>query len=153
MTSRWERLLELEKKPVPLIEHLLDEVARLLATDLRTWPLPILELDLQAAAGFEVLLQPQAPRPPPQVFEQAFVVARWELERELEASSDYFRNRRYLAQGLTEADRTAILLVSRWLVEQLLALREHTHSKVSRPMLVDCLQRTHRRFLQQPSGA
>ena len=31
MASRWEQFLEFEKKPVPLIDHLLDEVAKLLA--------------------------------------------------------------------------------------------------------------------------
>jgi len=144
MTSRWERLLELEKKPVPIVDHLLDEVAKLLSKDLAGWPPPITELDPDQGSRFADLLAPGSQRPDDRVFDEAFTVARWELEREIEISAEYFRNQRWLERGLSPNDRTSILFLSRWLVEQLLSLREYTHSRITRPMLVECLGRTGR---------
>ena len=149
MASRWELLLE--QKPIPLIDHLLEEVAKLLVKDLQGWPPPIEELDLETGGRFAPLLLPDAQRPDARVFAEAFTVARWELERELDASADYFRNRRWMALGLPEDARYPILFISRWLVEQLLSLREYTQSRVTRPQLVDCLERTQRRL--QPAGS
>ncbi len=149
MPSRWDLLLE--SKPIPLIDHLLEEVAKLLAKDLAGWPPPVESLDLETGGTFAPLLLPDAKRPDARVLDAAFTVARWELERDLDASAEYFRNRRWMARGLPEDARYAILFVSRWLVEQLLSLREHTHSKVTRPQLVDCLERTRRRLV--PAGA
>src|SRR5919198_1837815 len=139
MPSRWD--LVLDARPMPIVEHLLDEVAKLLAADLSKWPLPVLELDADSGRAFAPLLEPGSPRPDEAVFQEAFRVARWELEREFEASADYFRNRRYSERGLGDAARAPILFISRWLVEQLLSLREHTHSRVMRDQLVQCLER------------
>lgn len=147
MPSRWDLLLE--QKPVALVDHLLNEVAKLLAKDLQQWPLPIADVDLDTAQNFAPLLSPESKRPDPVVFFESFRIARRELEREFEASAEYFRNQRYLEAGAAPTDRAAILFISRWLVEQLLSLREHTHSKVTRPQLVDCLERTERRFRAQ----
>lgn len=144
MASRWDLILE--QKPIALIDHLLEEVAKLLSKDLREWPLPVQELDLDTGGAFASLFEPDARRPDARVFEEAFTVARWELQRELDASSDYFRNRRWMERELPETARTPILFISRWLVEQLLSLREYTQSRVSRAQLLDCLERTRRRF-------
>ena len=146
MASRWELLLERGAKPIPLIDHLLEEVAKLLAKDLARWPLPVEELDLETGGPFASLVTGEAQRPDARVFDEAFRIARWELERELDASSDYFRNRRWRERELPDDARTPILFISRWLVEQLLSLREYTHSKVTRAQLIDCLERTRRRF-------
>jgi hypothetical protein len=146
--SRWERLLD--RKPVPLIEHLLDEVAKLLAADLRRWPPPVADLDPAAERKYRSLLAPGSARPDDTVFGEAFRVARWEMEREVDASADYFRNRRWMERGLAEDARMPILFLSQWLVEQLLSLREHTHSQVTRPQLVECLERARRLIL--PAG-
>ncbi|MBX5483302.1 MAG: hypothetical protein IRZ16_15885 [Myxococcaceae bacterium] len=144
MPSRWEHLLE--TKPIPLIDHLLEEVSKLLARDLQKWPLPVQELDLDTGGKFAELLRPDAKRPEPAAFEEAFKVTRWELEREIEASADYFRNCRWREHGLTDQTRIEILFISRWLVEELLSLREYTHSRITRPQLVDLLERTMRRY-------
>ncbi len=149
MASRWEQFLELDRKPIPLIDHLLAEVAKLLAKDLETWPPPVLELDLDTGGRFRELFAPDSRRPEPAVYEEAFRVARWELEREIDASADYFRNQRWIERGLSPAERTPILFVSTWLVEQLLSLREYTHNRVTRPNLVDCLGRTEQRWRKQ----
>jgi hypothetical protein len=146
MASRWERILELEKKPVPIVEHLLDEVARILAKDLQQWPPPIEELDLETGGQFRALLEPGSTRPANAVYGEAFQVARWELQRDLDASADYFRNQRWTERGLCAGDRPAILFLSAFLVEQLLSLRESTHSTISRSQLLDCLERMQQRF-------
>ena len=137
--GRWERLLE--QKPVPLLEHLLQEVARLLRQELDVWPLPIEELDVATGRGFAELLAAGAPRPAEAVFTEALRLARWDLERDTDAVDDYFRNRRYGPAGLGQADRPALLLISRWLVEQLLSLGEATHARVKRPEMVRVLAR------------
>jgi len=137
--SRWDRLLE--QKPIPLREHLLDEAARLLAAELARWPLPVGELDLATGRAFAELLSGASPRPRPEVFSEAIRLARWDIDRRAEASDDYFRNRRYTDAGLIDAERPALLLVSRWLVERLLALGEATEGRVRRLDMAAVLDR------------
>ncbi len=144
MTRRWERLLE--TKPIPLLEHLLEEVARLLAAELRAWPLSVQEVDVATGRRFAELLSGAGPRPSEAVFTEALQLARWDVERATDAVDDYFRNRRYQQAGLTEADRPALLLVSRWLVEQLLSLGEATPDRVRRPEMASVLRRLERAF-------
>ena len=53
MASRWEHLLD--RKPIPILEHLLDEAARFFAQQLSTWPPELMEIDLPSgkqAYGF-----------------------------------------------------------------------------------------------------
>lgn len=140
--SRWDYLFE--RKPLPLMEHLLAEVARLLAQELSRWPLPVAELDLSTGSQFAPLLAPDSRRPSPEVFEEAFRLARLELERELEAYQDYLHNRRFLERGLSPEDKPALLFISRWLLEQLLGLGEATEGRVNRARMLDCLERIRR---------
>ncbi|MHB8877459.1 MAG: hypothetical protein ACYC8T_27520 [Myxococcaceae bacterium] len=146
MPSRWDRILE--TRPVPILDHLLDEVARLVAKELAGWPLPFVELDPAAARQFEAVLAPGSPRPGDAVFTESFRLARWELERDTAAYDEYMRNRRWLAHGLAPADKEALLFVSRWLVEQLLCLGESTAGRVNRPKMLDCLDRLERRLAE-----
>ena len=131
--------LVLESKPIPLIDHLILEVTKLLRKDLSTWPLPVQDLDLETGRKFAPLLMPDSRRPDPKVFEEAIKVARWELQRELDASADYFRNQRWRERELPDEARTEILFISRWLEEQLLSLREYTQNRVTRAQLVRVL--------------
>jgi hypothetical protein len=147
-TSRWDLLLE--SKPIPLIDHLLEEVAKLLAKDLSGWPPPIEEIDLTTGAGFEELLAPDFPRPRPEAFTEAFRLARWELERETEAYDEYMRNKRWLERGLAPNDKRALLFISRWLVEQMLALGEATTSRMKRAHMLKCLESAERRLTATP---
>jgi hypothetical protein len=144
MPSRWDHLFD--RKPVSLSEHLVEEVSKLLATDLAGWPLPVQELDLATGRAFAPFLDANSERPREEVFTQAVRMARWDLEREVDAADDYVRNRRWMEHGLAPDDKLALLFVSRWLVEQLLAVQEATEGRVSRKMLVDCLDRTGRRM-------
>ncbi len=139
MSTRWERLLD--QKPVPLLEHLLEEVGRLLQQELKAWPLSIQELDTATGGRFADFLTGDAKRPSPSVFSEALRLARWDLQRATERVDDYFKNRRYQEAGLTDADRPALLFVSRWLLEQLLSLSEATAGRVRRADLLRVLDR------------
>jgi len=149
MSKRWERVLD--QKPIPLLEHLLDEVARLLGKELLGWPLGVEELDVATGGGFVDLLAADAPRPPKEVFTEALRLARWDLERSTDAVDDYFRNRRYREAGVTDADRPALLLVTRWLLEQLLSLGEATMGRVKRSDMARVLNRLERALSSAPA--
>ncbi len=138
MRSRWEKLLD--SKPIPIAEHLLDELAKLLAAELRQWPPALEEADPRLAA----VLAPDAPPPTAVHLEEAFKLARLELRRELEAVDDYYRNQRFLERGLPPSDRPLLLFLTRWVVEQLLAIGELTDGRVNRARMVECLDRAER---------
>ncbi|MCI0572169.1 MAG: hypothetical protein L0Y66_15545 [Myxococcaceae bacterium] len=140
MPSRWEQLLA--AKPVPLLEHFRDEVAKLLATDLERWPPPVQEVDPATIGAFATVLAPDAPAPHPAVYAEAFRLARWQLGRELDAYDDYLRNRRFLAAGVPPSDRPALLFLERWLTEQMHELGEATGGRFNRPLMLECLERT-----------
>lgn len=142
MSDRWERILD--QKPVPLQQHLLDEAARLLLGELGHWPLPVEEIDAQTGKGLVDLLRTDAPRPSPAVLPAALRLVRWELGREHDAYDDYMRNRRYLDSGIAEGERPALLLVSRWVLEQLLSLSEATGGRVDRRALLGVVDRLER---------
>ncbi|MBL8933588.1 MAG: hypothetical protein JNM69_03495, partial [Archangium sp.] len=59
--TRWDLILE--QKPIPVIEHLLEEVSRLFVADLRTWPPRVDEFDPQTGAALEKLLAERPARP------------------------------------------------------------------------------------------
>ena len=139
VTNRWERILE--QKPRPLAEHLLAEVASLLAKDLATWPPAVESLDPATGFKFAPLLAEGHARPSSKVFAEALKVAGWELTRELEPVDDYMRNRRYLEHGLAPDDKLALLFLSRLFVEKMLSLAEATEGRITRAQLVDCLHR------------
>lgn len=143
--NRWEHLLDL--RPVSLIEHLLEEAAKILASELQTWPLPIQDMDETSFDAFASYFTADAPRPDRRAYVQAFRLTDWELGREFDAIDDYMRNRRWMSSGLTMEDKRVVLLISRWLVEHLLSLSEATEGRVKRPQLRDLLARLEKRFL------
>ena len=144
MASRWDSLLE--SKPIPLVDHMLDEVAKILAKDFATWPLRIDEVDLITGRQFADAMDPKNPVPSPVVYREAFKLARWEIERQLDAFDDYMRNQRWVELGLPPSDKQLLLLLNRWLVEQLLSLGEATDGRVTRKLMLDALDRLERRF-------
>ena len=139
MSDRWERILD--RQPVSHHDHLLDEAAKLLLGDLRTWPLPIEEIDEQTGAGIAEFFAPDAPRPSAAVLAAALKLARWDLDRDHEAYDDFIRNRRYQESGITEGERPVLLFVSRWVLEQLLALSDATDGRVDRRALLRLVDR------------
>jgi hypothetical protein len=141
MPSRWDAILDL--KPVPIREHLLDELARLFAHDLEAWPFSIEEPSAQVAA----LLKANATRPEPHLFRQAFVLAQWELEHDLLAFDDYMRNQRWREQALADAQKPMLLFLSRFIVEQLDALAQATEGRINQKARLEVLARTQARLL------
>ncbi|NMO15546.1 hypothetical protein [Pyxidicoccus fallax] len=139
MPSRWDHLFDL--KPVTLLDHLLEEVAKLLAKDLQQWPPPVQELDLDTGGAFAPLFTEPRPRPSPAVYTEALRLTRWELEHDTDAYDDYMRNKRYLERGLAPEDRMPLLFLSRWLTEQMTGLGEATEGRVKRKHMRECLDR------------
>ncbi len=150
MSTRWDALFD--TRPVSLVAHALEEVAKTIARDLARWPPPIGELDPLTQGGFGILFAPDARPPHPAILEEAFRLAHWSLSRELEAYDDYLKNRRYLAAGIPESDRTALLFLVRWIEEQLLALGEATGGRIRRPELLRCLERARSLAASSPRG-
>ncbi|MFN7130618.1 MAG: hypothetical protein ACK4N5_00950 [Myxococcales bacterium] len=149
--SRWDFIQDL--KPIELKQHFLNEAAKLLAKDLEKWPLTIEAWENpQAEARFARLTLPGAPRPDERVYEAAFKLARWEMEREFEAIDEFMRNERWRAYGADEYGRDAMLLLNRWMIEQLLSILEVTEGRINRALLVELVDRTERelRRLRSP---
>ncbi|HYO67922.1 MAG TPA: hypothetical protein VEU33_17775 [Archangium sp.] len=144
MASRWDHLFE--SKPVPLMDHMLEEVAKLLAKDLQQWPPPVQEIDLEVGGQFAPLFTEPPPRPVPAVYDEALRLSRWELARELEAYDDYMRNKRYLERGLAPTDRLVLLFLNRWMVDHMLGLGEATEGRVNRRLMLQCLDRLEARL-------
>jgi len=71
----------------------------------------------------------------------ALKLSRWDLEREHEAYDDFMRNRRYQEAGITDRERPLLLLVSRWVLEQLSALSEATEGRIDRHALLRLVDR------------
>ena len=140
--TRWERLLDL--KPIPILDHLVEELAKLFATDLRGWPPRLEDFDPLTGHKVQALLAEHPLRPDDAVFKQAFVLTRMDLTHELDAYDDYLRNQRWQAAGLTAKDTAMLLFLSRLLTEQLLALGEHTEGRVNRARMLEVLARTER---------
>jgi hypothetical protein len=142
--SKWDLILD--QKPIPLLTHLLEEVAKIFAKDLALWPPNIEDFDLATGRKLVDLLA-ESPLPPdPRIYREAFVLTRFDLGRELEASDDYLRNHRWMATGLGAKDKGMLLFLSRFMAEQLLGLAEATEGRVTRPHLLDVLDRIERLF-------
>lgn len=151
MASRWDHLFE--QKPIPLIDHLVEEVARLLARDLGQWPPPIQEFDPSAGANFAELLAPEYPRPQAAAYQEALKLARWNLTHDLDAYDDYMRNHRWAERGLPPTARTELLFLSRWLEEQMHGLSEATEGRVKRKQMLEILDRVERKLGLDPLRA
>ncbi len=145
MASRWERLLD--SKPIPILEHLLEEVSKLFAEDLSRWPLDVDDYTGASGAAIATLLRETPVRPRSAVWREAIRLARWDLEREFDAYDDYMRNERWRAKELTEKERALMVFFSQYMIEQLLGLKEATEDRVDRRGILDVLTRVERRLL------
>src|SRR5688572_6687911 len=99
MPSRWDFLFD--QKPIPLMEHLVQEASQRLGDDVLRWPLPIQEVDPTVGQTFLPLVSGQLPKPGPDVLREAFRLARWDLSHEVQAYDDYMRHHRWSEAGLT----------------------------------------------------
>ena len=80
-----------------------------------------------------------------------FGIVALEMLREIEAIDDYMKNARYRPLASSERDRLAMLFLSSWLTEQMLALRERVQTRLPRERLVECLSDAERRLLGSPT--
>lgn len=142
MPSRWERLLD--SKPIPVIDHLIVEVAKLFAESLKAWPPEVEDPDPATLT----LLQAHPLRPEETMYREAFRLARWDLDREFDAFDDYVRNQRWLAVGLAPGARPLLLFLSRYLTEQALGVNEATQGRIDRQRMLSVLERTERLLLR-----
>lgn len=138
--SKWDLILG--SKPVPVLTHLLEEVAKLFSTDLLVWPPKVEEPD-----GVSVLAE-NPPRPPALLYRGAFALTRFDLAREVDAYDDYLRNQRWLGEGLSAKDKPMLLFLTRFMTEQLLGFAEATEGRVKRHHLLEVLADTERHFFQ-----
>ena len=144
MSSRWERILDVKR--TTLVDQLMTEAAKILWEDLGTWPPPVEEVEAAGEREFAALLAPGSPVPPRVAFLEGIRLARHDLLREFEAFDDYVRNRRWTEAGLEDADKPALLFLTRYLTESLLSLREATGGRARREDLVLALDRLKKRF-------
>jgi hypothetical protein len=142
--SKWD--LVLEARPIPLVDHLMSEVARLFARDLARWPPEVEAFDAPTGASLRALLEGAPARPHPQLYREAFALTRLDLSREFEALDDYWRNQRWLSAGLAASERSMLQFLSRFMAEQLLALGEATQGRLTRARLLEVLDRTRAAF-------
>lgn len=142
--TKWD--LVLEQKPIPLLSHLMEEVAKLFANDLAGWPPKVDAFDPLTGPRVAELLTEYPLGPDPKLYREAFVLTRFDLGRELEAYDDYVRNQRWMATGLPAKDKPMLLFLSRFITEQLLGLAEATEGRLKRTHLLDVLSRTERHF-------
>jgi hypothetical protein len=142
--TKWEAVMG--QRPVPLVDHLIEEVSKLFASDLSAWPPAIEALDEATGSKLSALLVDSPQRPDVKLYAEAFRLTRLDLGRELDAYDDYLRNQRWLEAGLEVGDKGMLLFISRFMAEQLLALSEATDGRVGRPKLLEVLERTKRHF-------
>ena len=144
MPSRWEHLLD--SKPIPILDHLIAEVAKLFAESLKAWPLEVEDADPTTLT----LLQAYPARPEKAMFAEAFRLARWDLDRQFEAFDDYIRNQRWLQVGLAPDAKPLLLFLSRYLTEQALGVNEATQGRIDRQRMLSVLERTEQLLLRGP---
>lgn len=142
--SKWDLLLG--ARPIPLLDHLVGEVARLFARDLATWPPEVEAFDGAEGARLAALLAEHPGRPDPRLYREAFELTRLDLSREFEALDDYWRNQRWLSAGLAAREKGMLQFLSRFMAEQLLALGEATEGRINRSRMLDVLERTRTTF-------
>lgn len=132
--GRWDFLYDLKARPA--IEVLLDEAAKAIAADLSRWPPPL--------EAVEPALAPllAGERPHPDVYRQAFVLARHDLRHEYEEI-----DLREAEARLSAGEAAAARFLWRYLSERAFELNEAVESRLTRRDLVALLERVERRLL------
>lgn len=142
--NKWDFILD--QRPVPLLSHLLEEVAQIFAKGLAEWPPQVEEFDPQTGHKVAALLADSPLVPDARIYREAFVLTQFELRRQFEAADDYLRNQRWMASGLSAKEKDMLLFLSRFMTEQLLGLAEATQGRLTRLNLVTVLEHTERHF-------
>lgn len=130
--GRWDYLYEIG--PRPALDVLLDEASRAFADDLSQWPPPLEAVD---PSWLPLVL---GPRPHRLAWEEAFRLARWDLEHDYEAI-DRWQERGWKEAQLNPSEKDAAFFLSRYLTERLFDLGEAVQSRLRRKELLDLLGR------------
>ncbi|GMU60283.1 MAG: hypothetical protein AMXMBFR34_20460 [Myxococcaceae bacterium] len=142
--SKWD--LVLGTRPVPILEHLVAELAKLFAADLAAWPPAVESFDDATGEKVRALLKAHPLRPDARLYGEAFRLTGFDLSRQLDALDDYWRNQRWQQAGLVASDKAMLQFLSRFMAEQLLALGEATDGRINRSRMIDVLDRTRTAF-------
>jgi hypothetical protein len=137
MSGRWEFLEGV--RAMTAAEAIVHEAAKLLAGELARWPPRVEWTDATAAARYAPLYADAAPRPTDLAVREGMRLARWEMERDVQAIDFYMRNDLAAKVTTTAHDRLALDLVWRYLTEAMLALQELCGGRLKRAHLIDCL--------------
>lgn len=139
--GRWDYLYEIG--PRPAIDVLLDEAAKAFSEDLKSWPPPL--EGLEPAGVQRTLAVLRGERPHRLAYEEAFKLARFDLEHEYEAI-DRWQESGWRSAQLNEAERDAAVFLWRYLTERIFDLNEAVQSRLRRADLVTLVDRIERRL-------
>ncbi len=132
--GRWDFLYDLS--PRPAVEVLLDEAAKVIASDLACWPPPL------ESAEPELVPVLRGDRPHRDVYREAFACARLDLRHEYEELE-----RQEAASSLPREERQAARFLWHYLAERAFELNDAVESRLSRRDLVALLDRVEKRLL------
>jgi len=139
VTGRDDRWAWLEGiRPTSLEDALAHEAARVLADEVLDWPPRIAWEDARAEAELAPLFD-DATRPSLAAIALGFKLARWELERELEAIDHALRNDVFARELADERERLAARFLWRYLPEWLFELKDRAGPRITRAHLLDAL--------------
>lgn len=144
--GRWDFLEGV--RPQTAADAVAAEAAKVLADELRRWPPAAVEwTDSATRERFAPLYAEGAPRPAQGAYTEAFRLARWELEHDVEAIDFYQRNDHAARALATAHDRLALELLWKLLTEWMYELAERTENRLKRRHLLACLDEAERRLL------
>lgn len=139
-----------ELRPIAIKEKVIEELAKHLGDALDDWPPKVHDWTQPADEARFAPLYENPVRPPDAVFRYACQLVRWELEREYERIDYVMRNGLWQEHAKNPTEYDAMQLIVRWLLDTLLAVREHSGQNLSRADLVEVSHRIERRIAPSP---
>ena len=131
MADRWEWLEGVRK--IGAAKAIGEELGRLIAEELRGWPVRVEWEDDRKRDKFAPLYAPEAPPPSHGAMLDGLRLARLELQREPDAIGAFLRGD---GEAASAHDALARELVWQWAYEAALVVLEHTTGRVRRSDLV-----------------
>jgi AcrR family transcriptional regulator len=144
--GRWDWLAE--QKPQELKEYALDEAARIVAEELRSFP-PRIEEWLDPAVREKYQAALSRPTPPPEATVRvACELARRELLRDYELVDRFFQSGAYRAELPDDLEEQTAHFLARFLVDSALDFLAFGKGKFSRKDLVSLVEKLEERLLR-----
>lgn len=132
-----------ERTPTPLVDYVLDEVAKALAIAATEFP-PLIEEweDPAARRRWDAVLSQPPGRLPRHVLRLALKMYRWELERDVEQIDRYLTREHFRELGtFTPLEEDTALFIWRYWVDQTLAFKEYARDKFTWKQLMGLADR------------